>query len=140
MTGSDIVVGVAEASALMKFTSPSQTATWQGITVDGSSVLIRRTYNGDANLDGAVDADDYFVIDSNYGESGAAVKWHLGDFDRDGRVDADDYFVIDSSFSANHAPLGSAAIQSSAALAGAELPGTLTIAPPDRNNDLLALL
>ena len=44
--------------------SGSQTKVWNGQTVDASTVLIRYTLAGDANLDGKIDGDDYFKIDS----------------------------------------------------------------------------
>ena len=38
----------------------AQTASFGGQTVSPTDVLIMYTYNGDANLSGNVDADDYF--------------------------------------------------------------------------------
>ena len=35
-----------------------------------TDTLVMYTYAGDANLDGKVDADDYFQIDTNYNKSG----------------------------------------------------------------------
>jgi GH18 family chitinase len=129
MLGADMVIGVAEASSIMPFTSGSQTAVWQGMTIDGSSVLVKRTYNGDANLDGVIDGDDFFAIDAHLGATGANARWHFGDFDRNGRIDTDDYFVLDTIYSRNRAPLPAAA-----AAAGAELPAGNVFATEDVNS------
>ena len=62
------------------------------------------TYSGDANLDGKVDADDYFQIDSNYNKSGPTGQrnrlryFNKGDFNYDGNINGDDYFLIDSTY------------------------------------------
>jgi autotransporter-associated beta strand protein len=70
------------------------------ITTD---VLVRRTYYGDANLDGRVNADDYFRVDSAFLEGGPTT-WVTGDFNYDGRTNADDYFLIDWAFLGQGAP------------------------------------
>ena len=68
--------------------------------------MVMYTWNGDANLSGRVDADDYFQIDSHYGQSGAAnLGYFNGDFNYDGVVNADDYGVIDFNIIAQGAVL-----------------------------------
>jgi hypothetical protein len=43
---------------------------WEGVTLTGSNQIIAKyTLFGDLNLDGAVDAFDYSVIDTNFGKS-----------------------------------------------------------------------
>jgi len=68
--------------------------------VSPDDTLVRYTFNGDANLSGAVDADDYFIIDSNYHRSGLVFGFARGDFNYDGSIDGDDYFLIDQAYSA----------------------------------------
>ncbi|MCY2955308.1 MAG: PEP-CTERM sorting domain-containing protein, partial [Planctomycetota bacterium] len=70
--------------------------TFDGRNVDASSILVKHTWNGDANLDGLVNADDYFLADSGYITQKGG--WYNGDFNYDGVVNADDYFQIDSAF------------------------------------------
>lgn len=67
-----------------------------GQAVNDNSVLLKYTWNGDANLDGVVNADDYFLTDSGYITQ--IGGWYNGDFNYDGWVNADDYFLIDSAF------------------------------------------
>lgn len=74
---------------------------WGGHTVDGSDVLVRYTYSGDANLDGVVNIDDYGRIDSNVRSSGSVFGWFNGDFNYDGQINIDDYGVIDSAIAAS---------------------------------------
>src|SRR6185437_10087574 len=51
---------LAVASAAdIKHISGGQTATFGGQTVHPTDALVMYTYNGDANMDGKVDADDY---------------------------------------------------------------------------------
>ncbi|MCY2951560.1 MAG: lamin tail domain-containing protein [Planctomycetota bacterium] len=70
---------------------------------DAGQTLIKYTYNGDANLDGFVNADDYFHIDSGYITQ--AKGYSNGDFNYDDLINADDYFLIDSAYVAQGAPL-----------------------------------
>ena len=73
------------------------------VAVDANSVLLKYTWNGDANLDALVNADDYFQIDSGYITRKGG--WYNGDFNYDGVVNADDYFLIDSAYIGQSAPL-----------------------------------
>ena len=96
-------LGVAEAASAINFGTAS-TALWRGQTVDPTSVLIRYTYAGDANLDGKIDADDYFILDSNYNKSGTVFGFGNGDFNYDGKINGDDYFIIDANFAGQSGP------------------------------------
>ena len=58
-------------------------------------------------MDGRINADDYFKIDSGFLEQPAAPLSAQGDFDYDDRINADDYFLIDSAFLGQGAPLTS---------------------------------
>jgi len=69
-------------------------------------VLIRYTLAGDANLDGKIDGDDYFKIDS--GIAAHVSGYANGDFNYDGVINADDYFIIDSHFNKNAVALSAA--------------------------------
>jgi hypothetical protein len=61
-------------------------------------VLVKHTYNGDANGDGRLNADDYFRIDQGFLAQPQNPRFTQGDFNYDGRVNADDYFLIDQAF------------------------------------------
>jgi autotransporter-associated beta strand protein len=78
-------------------------STFAGVPVNPSDLLILYTYAGDATLDGRVNGDDYFQIDSHVGAAAATANWFNGDFNYDGKINGDDYFYIDSN--ANN-PLG----------------------------------
>ena len=86
-------------------------------TVDANSILVKYTWNGDANLDGVINADDYFLTDSGYitQEGG----WYNGDFNYDGVVNADDYFLIDSAFIGQSGPRAVSKPQSAVSADGA---------------------
>ena len=74
--------------------------------VDANAVLLKHTWNGDANLDGRVNADDYFRIDQGFLAQPANPTYAQGDFNYDGRVNADDYFLIDQAFLGQTGTLG----------------------------------
>jgi hypothetical protein len=76
-------------------------------------ILIKHTWNGDANLDGVVNADDYFLIDS--GRLAGKRGYANGDFNYDGNINADDYFLIDSVFLLPEASAGFPASAATAA-------------------------
>ena len=69
---------------------------FDGREVGVDVVLVKYTYNGDANLDGRIDADDYFRIDQGMLVGGAGYR--EGDFDYSGGVDGDDFVMIDLAF------------------------------------------
>jgi glucose/arabinose dehydrogenase len=51
---------------------------------------------GDADLNGILDADDYFQIDVGY--SRGLFGWGNGDFNMDGIINGDDYHIIDTAY------------------------------------------
>jgi len=75
-----------------------------------NQIRVQRTYYGDANLDGIVNADDYFQIDSGFISQKSG--WYNGDFNYDGAINADDYFLIDSAYIGQSEPLAASMPQS----------------------------
>ena len=71
-----------------------------------SEAAVTYTWNGDSNIDRIVNADDYFLIDSNFIARPEHPRWGQGDFNYDGLINADDYFLIDAAFIAQTGPLG----------------------------------
>ena len=67
---------------------------FSGLTIDETTVVIKYTYVGDANLDGQVDALDYERVDLAIGNTGV-FGTAQGDLNYDGNVDALDYEQID---------------------------------------------
>lgn len=95
-------VAVAEASTALGVPA-GQLAVWNGQLVDATTVLVRYTYGGDANLDGALNGDDYFAIDAGFASQ--AKGFAAGDFNYDGKIDTDDYFILDSNYNKSGVPL-----------------------------------
>ena len=91
-TAGGLGIGFAEASAL--FTSFP--AAFSGQPVDDTSVLLRFTRFGDANLDGSVNLADFNRLASNFGATGAV--WSRGDFNYDGTVNLADFNLLASNF------------------------------------------
>ncbi len=80
-------------------------STWSGQPIGASDILVMYTYGGDANVDGILDGDDYFQIDSHINAPGP-VGYSNGDFNYDGSIDGDDYFIIDSNINVGGTPMG----------------------------------
>ena len=71
-------------------------ATFDGVAVASSAVLVKYTDYGDANLDGVVNAGDYTRVDAGF--IGKLTGWANGDVDYDGVVDGSDYTLVDNAF------------------------------------------
>jgi autotransporter-associated beta strand protein len=82
-------IGYVEASDL--FTSFP--ATFNGTSVDSTSLLISFTKTGDANLDRQVNQTDFDLVAPNLGMVSGAT-WFDGDFDYDGDVDGTDIAMM----------------------------------------------
>jgi hypothetical protein len=80
--------------------------TFAAQAVGPNDILIKFTYNGDATLDGFLNADDFALIDAGFVTHSSGFRH--GDFDYSGTIDADDYFLIDRTFSDQASPLSSA--------------------------------
>ncbi len=89
-------------------------STFDGAAVGLDDVLVKYTYYGDVNLDGAIDGSDYSVVDASYlaenFSGGVATTpisgWGNGDFNYDGVVDGSDYTLMDNAFNQQGLSLG----------------------------------
>ncbi len=79
-------LGFAEATDIG---SPSAFA---GQTIDDTTVVVRFTINGDANLDRTVDISDLGVLATNWQQSGR--RWTHGDFNYDQIIDISDLGIL----------------------------------------------
>jgi len=87
--GGVLAIGYAEAGSL-------GTTSFSGQTVDATSLLLRLTNLGDANLDRIVDSSDFNRFVAGYGSIDA--RWDTGDFNYDGKVDTADFNLLAGSF------------------------------------------
>jgi hypothetical protein len=85
--------------------SGTQTATFDGETVTATSVIVKFTYGGDANIDGKLNIDDYGRIGAEIGQSGSVFGWYNGDFNYDGKINIDDEAILDGNVGRQGAPL-----------------------------------
>jgi hypothetical protein len=81
----------------------------KGQVLTANDIIVKYTWNGDVNLDGAVNLNDYFQIDSAYLAQGPGVTvgYAQGDVNLDGAINLNDYFLIDSAYLAQTSPLAS---------------------------------
>jgi hypothetical protein len=68
-----------------------------GLSVDATSLILRRAIKGDVNLSGTVDFADLLVLAQNFGLTGTQV-WTGGDFNFDGAVDFTDLLAMAQSY------------------------------------------
>ncbi len=67
-----------------------------GVPVPMSAVIVKYTWFGDNNVDGAVDGSDYALIDTGFSSGGTISGWVFGDYDYSNLVDGSDYALIDT--------------------------------------------
>jgi len=90
-TSPKTALGYAEASQIL---GPGG-GMFSGVAVDGTTVLVKYTIAGDANLSGNVNLDDFTALAANFGNAGV---WTTGDFNYNGLVNLDDFTILASSF------------------------------------------
>jgi hypothetical protein len=83
-------LGYAESSAL-------GLATFMGQSIDNTTLLVKYTYVGDANLDGRVNGLDFNLLATNYGATGGK-HWFMGDFNYDGFANSMDFSALAVNF------------------------------------------
>lgn len=93
-------LGYAEASSIFS-SFPAQFA---GQFVDNSSILIRYTRYGDADLSGNVNLTDFNRQAANFGSTSAL--WNQGDFNYDNMVNLADFNLLAANFGLTASPAG----------------------------------
>jgi hypothetical protein len=83
-------------------------ATYGGLPVDASSVIIRHTRTADANLDGVVNDDDVTIVGAVYAPGVPNANWANGDFDYNGFVDDDDVTLLGALYNPGLPPIPAA--------------------------------
>ena len=83
-------------------------STFDGESADTACILVKYTYNGDVDLNGKIDADDYFRLDQGF--LTGATAYRDGDLDYDQRLTADDFMLIDMAFLRQGAVMGAAPV------------------------------
>lgn len=106
-------IGYAEAAAVI---SPAG-GQFLGEAVDGTTVLVRYTLLGDANLSGGVDVNDFSRLAANFNRP---ATWATGDFTHDDFTNITDFALLAGNFNQSlPADLPRQSIPEPAALAGA---------------------
>jgi hypothetical protein len=101
-----------------------------------SSVLLKYTWYGDANLNGLVELDDYSLVDR--GLLSGLSGWTGGDFDYSGSVDLGDYLLLDRAFALQSGgTLSPSLLADRTARFGDSYAAALTAAVPEPNLALL---
>jgi hypothetical protein len=106
--------------------------TFNGQSVDANAIVIKYTYDGDSDLDGDVDADDYARLDAAFAQRnnpGFVPSYRNGDIDYSGSVNSDDYFEIDQAYSTQGGPLAASEPQAAASGAVVEKSAVKTAVP-----------
>jgi len=90
-------LGVIEAS-------DTGVTSFSGQNVDGTAVLVRYTYAGDANLDGSVNVQDFNRLANAYNQTNQG--WLGGDFNYDGITNVQDFNLLASNYNLGFASVG----------------------------------
>jgi hypothetical protein len=98
-TGLGVVTGA-------EYNSVGGTGTFGGRPYVAGDTLVKYTWNGDANISGTVNFDDYVRIDVGFNTN--LTGWINGDFNYSGAVNFDDYVLIDVAFNTQSGTLGRA--------------------------------
>jgi hypothetical protein len=85
-------LGYGEASAL-------GIGSFSGQSVDLTAIVVRYTLAGDANLDGAVNSQDFTALAAHFNSGSGG--WIAGDFNYDEKVNALDFNAVASNFGSN---------------------------------------
>jgi hypothetical protein len=96
---------------------------FRGQPVDDTSVLIRGTLIGDANLDGIVGDEDVTIVGATFGMTSGAT-WALGDFTYDGAVDDADVTLVSALYNPAAPPVGAPPLGAAGAVAAVPEPAT----------------
>ena len=84
-----MAVGFAEAASL-------GVGSFLGQPVDNTTLILRTTFSGDANLDGVVSTADFAMMAGSFGKS--SQFWTSGDFNYDGVINSLDFNAIATNF------------------------------------------
>jgi hypothetical protein len=70
-----------------------------GVDIDPTTLLVRTTRFGDADLNGVVNIADFSLFAGNFGQTG--TRWSLGDFNYDGVTNIGDFSLLAVNFGAS---------------------------------------
>jgi hypothetical protein len=87
--GGRLALGVADAAEV------GIAGSYNGVPTDPTTVLIRYTLVGDANLSGGVDIADFSILASSFNQPG---RWRTGDSNYNGTVDLGDFALLAANF------------------------------------------
>jgi hypothetical protein len=85
-------LGYAEAADVLT----NLPTTWAGHQVDATSVLVRYTRYGDANLDRTVNLEDFNRLAERFGQTG--TLWSQGNFNYDNTTNLNDFNLLAANF------------------------------------------
>ena len=91
-------LGLIEAS---QYKTIFGTSTFDGESITNPAVLVKYTYQGDANLDGTVNSADFALLASHYGQT--TSSWASGDFNYDNTSNALDFNAVAANYGASPA-------------------------------------
>jgi hypothetical protein len=100
--GSDRPPRTTKRSSARRSATPRPTdlfanpTTFAGQSIDDTTVIVKYTFYGDANLDGTVNLADFNVLASSFGTS--PIRWSGGNFDYDSDVDLNDFNKLAANF------------------------------------------
>lgn len=95
------------ALGIAEVTDTAFGATYLGLPVDATTVLVRFTLSGDTNLSGTVDINDFAFLAANFNQPG---RWATGDVDYSGTVNISDFSLLAANFNQSAGDLPRASV------------------------------
>jgi hypothetical protein len=91
---SSAVAGGGSNNLALGYATSSDTVSSK-VSIPAGSTLVKLTLQGDADLSGTVDFNDFLSIQNNYNRPG---DWAQGDFNYDGTVDFNDFLILQNDY------------------------------------------
>jgi hypothetical protein len=108
ITTSPVAPEAPSATVLALDTATTPLDTYNGHSLDATSVVLMRVLSGDATLDGVVNLADLIAVAGHF--DAPAGSWLAGDFTRDGLVDATDLEIAAGVYGVSMADDGSTSV------------------------------
>jgi hypothetical protein len=95
ISSSTAAANPGHAVGIVSATDIGSPTTYLGEPIDATTVLIRYTRAGDANLDGITNIGDFSIVGANFNQAG---RWATGDVNYDGQVNIGDFSLVAANF------------------------------------------
>jgi len=101
-TALGVMRNVMDPTAVLSGGNPVRYSTFDSVTgLTGNEILVKHTWYGDLDLDGAISSFDFALLDAGFAgtkQVDSSYGWFFGDLNYDGIVDSGDYSLFNSGY------------------------------------------